>query len=197
MSSIIIKRQLSLTLIVLVLTTVMVAGTIFSASSDTIVFAKKHKHNQKIGQSNEQKQKAVCLTAGANSPISTSCNNSSVSANSNNGGNAAALGGHGDSKQSIGQSNEQKQKAVCLTAGANSPISTSCNNSVVSANSNNGGNAAALGGHGNSNHQKIGQSNEQKQEAVCLTAGANSPISTSCNNAANASNDNNGGNAAA
>ncbi len=74
MSSIIIKRQLSLTLIVLVLTTVMVAGTIFSASSDTIVFAKKHKNNQKIGQSNEQKQKAVCLTAGANSPIK-SCNN--------------------------------------------------------------------------------------------------------------------------
>ena len=43
MSSIIIKRQLSLTLIVLMLTTVMVAGTIFSSSSDTIVFAKKHK----------------------------------------------------------------------------------------------------------------------------------------------------------
>jgi uncharacterized membrane-anchored protein len=121
----------------------MVAGTIFSASSDTIVFAKKHKNNQKIGQSNEQKQKAVCLTAGANSPISTSCNNSSVSANSNNGGNAAALGGHGDSKQSIGQSNEQKQKAVCLTAGANSPISTSCNNAANARNDNNGGNGRA------------------------------------------------------
>jgi|SRR3954452_20203688 hypothetical protein len=144
MSSIIIKRQLSLTLIVLVLTTVMVAGTIFSASSDTIVFAKKHKHHQKIGQSNEQKQKAVCLTAGANSPISTSCNNSVVSANSNNGGNAAALGGHGNSNhQKIGQSNEQKQEAVCLTAGANSPISTSCNNAANASNDNNGGNAAA------------------------------------------------------
>ena len=143
MSSIIIKRQLSLTLIVLVLTTVMVAGTIFSASSDTIVFAKKHKNNQKIHQSNEQKQKSVCLTAGANSPISTSCNNSAVSANSNNGGNAAALGGHGNSKQSIGQSNEQKQKSVCLTAGANSPISTSCNNAANARNDNNGGNGRA------------------------------------------------------
>jgi hypothetical protein len=145
MSSIIIKRQLSLTLIVLVLTTVMVAGTIFSASSDTIVFAKKHKNNQKIGQSNEQKQKSVCLTAGANSPISTSCNNSSVSANSNNGGNAAALSGHdgGNSKQKIGQSNEQKQKSVCLTAGANSPISTSCNNAANARNDNNGGNGRA------------------------------------------------------
>jgi hypothetical protein len=143
MSSIIIKRPLSLTLIVLVLTTVMVAGTILSASSDTIAFAKKHKNNQKIGQSNEQKQKSVCLTAGANSPISTSCNNSSVSANSNNGGNAAALSGHGDSKQKIGQSNEQKQKSVCLTAGANSPISTSCNNAANARNDNNGGNGRA------------------------------------------------------
>src|SRR6476620_3478900 len=104
MSSIIIKRQLSLTLIVLVLTTVMVAGTIFSASSDTIVFAKKHKNSQKIGQSNEQKQKAVCLTAGANSGVDRSCNNAARAANDNNGGNAAASGGrgHGDSDQGIG-----------------------------------------------------------------------------------------------
>ena len=42
--------------------------------------------------------------------------------------------------------------------------------------------------------QNIGQFNEQNQKAVCLTAGANSPISTSCNNAANARNDNNSGN---
>ncbi len=116
MSSIIIKRQLSLTLIILMLTTVMVAGTIFSASSDTIVFAKKHKNHQKIDQCNEQKQKAVCLTAGANSRISESCNNRADARNDNNGGNAAASsgGGHGDSKQSIGQSNKQKQKAVCI-----------------------------------------------------------------------------------
>jgi len=90
MSSIIIKRQLSLTLIVLVLTTVMVTGTIFSASSDTIVFAKKHKNHQKIDQRNEQKQKAVCISAGANSPISTSCNNAANARNDNNGGNGRA-----------------------------------------------------------------------------------------------------------
>jgi len=143
MSSIIIKRQLSLTLIVLVLTTVMVTGTIFSASSDTIVFAKKHKNHQKIDQRNEQKQKAVCISAGANSPISTSCNNSAVSGNANGGGNAAALGGHGDSNQKIGQHNSQNQKAVCLTAGANSPISTSCNNAANARNDNNGGNGRA------------------------------------------------------
>jgi len=121
----------------------MVAGTIFSASSDTIVFAKKHKNNQKIGQSNEQKQKAVCLTAGANSGINRSCNNAADARNDNNGGNAAASGGHGDSNQKIGQSNEQKQKAVCLSAGANSPVSASCNNALVAGNRNNGGNAAA------------------------------------------------------
>src|SRR3954470_3080484 len=142
MSSIIIKRQLSLTLIVLVLTTVMVAGTIFSASSDTIVFAKKHKNNQKIGQSNEQKQKAVCLTAGANSGVDRSCNNAASARNDNNGGNGAASGGrgHGGSDQGIGQSNNQKQKAVCLSAGANSPISGSCNNAASARNDNNGGN---------------------------------------------------------
>jgi ribosomal protein L40E len=146
MSSIIIKRQSSLTLIVLVLTTLMIAGTIFSASSDdnNLVFAKKHK--QSIGQSNKQHQKAVCLSAGANSPISASCNNSALAANANGGGNAAASSGHGShggSDQSIGQSNEQHQKAVCLSAGANSPISASCNNSALAANANGGGNAEA------------------------------------------------------
>ena len=91
MSSIITKRQLSLTLIVLVLTTIMIAGTIFSASSDdNVAFAKKHKTKQSIDQSNKQKQKAVCLSAGANSPISSSCNNSALAANANGGGNADA-----------------------------------------------------------------------------------------------------------
>ena len=70
MSSIINKRQLSLTLVVLALTTVMIAGTIFSSTSDDhAVFAKKHKQKQNIGQSNEQNQKAICLTSGKNSAV--------------------------------------------------------------------------------------------------------------------------------
>src|SRR5919202_3399350 len=107
MSSIIIKRQFTLTLTVLMLTTLMVAGSIVSSQSDNIAFA-KHKNKQNIGQSNEQKQKAVCLTAGANSPVSASCNNAASASNNNNGGNAAASNGrgHGDSDQGIGQSNK-------------------------------------------------------------------------------------------
>jgi hypothetical protein len=142
MSSIITKKQFSLTLIVLVLTTFMVAGSIVSSSSDNIAFA-KHKNGQHIGQNNEQKQKAVCLTAGANSPVSGSCNNQAAANNNNNGGNAASGSGHGGSDQGIGQNNKQSQKTVCLTAGANSPVSGSCNNQAAANNNNNGGNARA------------------------------------------------------
>jgi len=148
MSSKIIKKQSSLTLIVLMLTTLMIAGSIFSSSSDNVVFAKKDK--QSIGQFNEQKQKAVCLTAGANSPVSISCNNDARAENTNGGGNVKASSGsgyHQVSDQKIGQHNKQKQKAVCLTAGANSPLSTSCNNGATEANANGGGNVKADDSH--------------------------------------------------
>ena len=92
MSPIIVKKQSSLTLIVLMLTALMIAGSILSSPSDNVAFAKKDK--QSIEQHNKQKQKAVCLTAGANSPISISCNNSASATNTNNGGNAKADESH-------------------------------------------------------------------------------------------------------
>jgi hypothetical protein len=140
------KKQSSLALVVIVFATILIAGKILTSSSDNTVMAKKHKKgtHQKIEQSNHQSQKATCLTAGANSGISGSCNNTAAALNANGGGNGAASNGKGSgSDQKIGQSNHQKQKAVCLSAGANSPIITSCNNTAVSANANGGGNGAA------------------------------------------------------
>jgi|tagenome__1003787_1003787.scaffolds.fasta_scaffold20968377_2 hypothetical protein len=51
--------------------------------------------------------------------------------------------------------------------------------------------------NGKSNSQSIGQSNVQNQKSTVVTAGANSPVLNSGNNAAVATNTNNGGNAAA
>ena len=51
--------------------------------------------------------------------------------------------------------------------------------------------------HHKSNHQSISQSNHQSQSSSVVTAGANSPVTNSGNNAATATNTNNGGNAAA
>jgi hypothetical protein len=48
-----------------------------------------------------------------------------------------------------------------------------------------------------SNRQRIHQSNHQHQSSTVVTAGANSPVTNSGNNAATATNTNNGGNAAA
>jgi|SRR6476620_4368858 len=51
--------------------------------------------------------------------------------------------------------------------------------------------------NGKSNAQAISQSCHQSQHSTVLTAGANSPVSNSGNNAAVCTNTNNGGNAAA
>ena len=48
-----------------------------------------------------------------------------------------------------------------------------------------------------SNRQSISQRNHQHQSSSVVTAGANSPVTNSGNNAATATNTNNGGNAAA
>jgi membrane-anchored protein YejM (alkaline phosphatase superfamily) len=50
--------------------------------------------------------------------------------------------------------------------------------------------------HHKSNHQSISQSCHQDQKSTVVTAGANSPVSNSGNNAARCTNTNNGGNAA-
>ena len=48
-----------------------------------------------------------------------------------------------------------------------------------------------------SNRQSISQPNNQHQRSTVVTAGANSPVTNSGNNAATATDTNNGGNAAA
>ncbi len=100
------KKQVSITLVIVALSAVMIAGTI--ASSADNAFAHRHHHHhffffshhhhhgkhssihQSIGQGCHQHQHSTVLTAGANSPISTSGNNLGVCANLNGGGNAAA-----------------------------------------------------------------------------------------------------------
>src|SRR5690348_900505 len=95
------NKQTYLVLLVVVFTTFLITSTVLSSASDNTVFAKskhkksvhKHTSSQKISQENKQKQKAVCLTAGANSGVTGSCNNTATASNSNNGGNAAAGSG--------------------------------------------------------------------------------------------------------
>jgi hypothetical protein len=151
------KNQTSLALIVIVFTTIMIAGTIVSAA-DNLAFASRNNHNhfnhfndkssnnhQRIGQSSDQRQHSFCLTAGFGSPVSASCNNTAASANANTGGNGAASDNNGNigTHQKVGQSGHQHQHAFCLTAGAGSPITGACNNTALHANANTGSNGAA------------------------------------------------------
>ena len=135
------KKQTYLVLLVIVFTTVMITGTIAS-SADNSVFAKKNGskkgNHQKIGLSDSISQKAICITAGGNSPISESCTNTANSKMDNSGGNMGGSG-HGSS-QKIGLHSHHNQIVKCITAGGNSPISGSCTNSFTSAQGNSGGN---------------------------------------------------------
>ena len=73
------------------------------------------------------------------------CNNTASSSQTNNGGNGAASDGNGGSgsSQKIGLHNSQKQHALCVSAGAGSPVTASCNNHATSTQANNAGNALA------------------------------------------------------
>jgi hypothetical protein len=95
---------------------------------------------QAIEQPTNIDQKTVCLTAGGNSPIDASCTNTATTATTNTGGIGAVRGSTGDNgKQAIEQPTNIDQKTVCLTAGGNSGIKGSCNNSGGSTTSNTGG----------------------------------------------------------
>ncbi len=97
------KKQASIALVVVALSAIMIAGTIVSSADNA--FAHRHHHHffshhhhhgkhssihQSIHQGCNQHQHSTVLTAGANSPISTSGNNAAACANFNVGGNAAA-----------------------------------------------------------------------------------------------------------
>ncbi len=149
------KNQTYLVLIVIVFTTIVIAGNIVSAA-DNLAFASRNDHHhfdksshnhQRIGQSSDQRQHSFCLTAGFGSPVSASCNNNAASANANTGSNGASSDNDGNSvtHQKIGQSGHQHQHAFCITAGISSPITGSCNNTALHANANTGSNEAASG----------------------------------------------------
>ena len=155
----VIKNQTSLALIVIVFTTIMIAGTIVSYNDD-LAFAWRHNHNhfnhfddkssnnhQRIDQSSVQRQHSFCLTAGFDSPVSASCNNTAASTNANAGSNGAASDSNGNSRthQNIDQSGHQHHRTFCITAGADSPIVGSCNNSALHSNANAGSNGATNG----------------------------------------------------
>ena len=102
------KKQASIALVVVALSAIMVAGTIVSSADNAFAHRHHHHHHhhfffshhhdhskhssihQSIHQGCNQHQHSTVLTAGANSPISTSGNNAALCANLNGGGNAAA-----------------------------------------------------------------------------------------------------------
>ena len=116
--TIITKKQSSISVLVIAFATIMIAGTIASNSADDSAFASRNHHhsghhqhhhsghhqhhhsghhnnksfniNQQIDQSSSQHQNSFCLSAGAFSPVSASCNNTAASTNVNTGGNGAA-----------------------------------------------------------------------------------------------------------
>jgi hypothetical protein len=96
------KKQISITLLMAVFATIMIAGTIASVTDNSAFafrnhFFNHHHHNgshsstsQSISQSCNQNQHSTVLTAGAGSPIIGSGNNIAACTNINGGGNAAA-----------------------------------------------------------------------------------------------------------
>ena len=96
------KKQSSISVIVIAFAAIMIAGTFAVNSADNSAFASRNHHhpghhnnkssntNQQIDQSSSQHQNSFCLSAGAFSPVSASCNNIAASTNVNTGGNGAA-----------------------------------------------------------------------------------------------------------
>jgi hypothetical protein len=94
-------------------------------------------------------------------------------------------------KRAIEQPTKIDQNTQCLTAGGNSPIDASCTNTSSTHSTNTGG----IGGVRGSTRDDAGisQPTNINQEAICETAGGNSPIDASCTNTANIGTTNTGG----
>ncbi len=94
-------------------------------------------------------------------------------------------------KRAIEQPTKINQNTECVTAGGNSPIEASCTNAATTHSSNTGG----IGGVRGSTRDDAGisQPTNINQEAICETAGGNSPIEASCTNTANIGTTNTGG----
>jgi hypothetical protein len=123
-------------LVVAALASVLVGGSIVESAH--LAFAHKDDRKRAIEQPTNIDQKAVCETAGGNSPIDASCNNTAITHNTNTGGIGGARAGTGDDG-SIEQPTNIHQKTECLTAGGNSGIQGSCLNAGGTTTSNTGG----------------------------------------------------------
>ena len=108
-------------------------------------------HDGGIEQPTNIDQKAICETAGGNSPIDASCTNTANTDTTNTGGIGGVPGGTGDDG-GIEQPTNIDQKTECETAGGNSGIQGSCINAGGSTTSNTGGSTTSnTGGSTTSN----------------------------------------------
>jgi hypothetical protein len=89
---------------------------------------------------------AVCETAGENSPILASCTNTATVITSKTGGVGTVRGSTGDDRTQLSEEPTITGGAVCETAGENSPIRASCNNTSGTIISNIGGSSTITGG---------------------------------------------------
>ena len=121
--------------------------------------------------------------------IEDSGNNFNFQNQDNSGNNAGAQRGGGnddddgdddddgnDSNQGIGQSQSSHQNSQCVAGGS---LSNSCNNVSFQNQDNSGNNAAGQEGDGNDSNQGIGQDQDNKQTAQCVSG---EDAIVSCNN---------------
>jgi hypothetical protein len=76
-------------------------------------------------------EKAICETAGENSPIHASCNNTATTGTTNADGIGTVRGSEGDDGKQATEQPTIIGGTVCETAGENSPIHASCNNTAT------------------------------------------------------------------
>jgi hypothetical protein len=162
----------------------------YKSFSKGIVHMKDNNIKRAIEQPTNIDQKTECLTAGGNSPIDASCTNTATSHSTNTGGIGGVRGGTGHDG-GIEQPTNIDQKAICETAGGNSPIDASCTNTANTDTTNTGGIGGVRGGTGDDGG--IEQPTNIDQKTECETAGGNSGIQGSCINAGGSTTSNTGG----
>jgi hypothetical protein len=185
------KPATALVAIVLLAGVLVVGGTIESGHLG-YAYNSFSKGKHAIEQTTKIDQNTVCLTAGGNSPIDASCTNTATTHSTNTGGIDGVRGStSGDGR--ISQPTNINQKAICETAGGNSPIDASCTNTANIGTANTGG----IGGvrSTTSDDGGISQLNNIDQKTECETAGGNSGMQDSCMNAGGSTTSNTGGSA--
>jgi hypothetical protein len=179
-------RQATTLVAIAALAGVLVVGGTVEIGHLAFAYKSAIKQPTKINQNTE------CLTAGGNSPIDASCTNTATTHSINTGG-IGGVRGSTDYDGGISQPTNIDQKAICETAGGNSPIDASCTNTANIGTANTGG----IGGvRGSTDYDGgISQSSNIDQKAICETAGGYSGMQGSCINAGGSSTSNTGGSA--